>query len=138
MHLDSRMSSVILAFSRFDAHLLGYATGTEADCTTGLCCRVGGFNSASPNITLLPAPRYGAYLCDSPYALLTSVLEAIPVLTDTVGTGFDFTIYTGDLVSHDADNELGRWLIFFFSDSIVPTIPQGLCRIHGGTATFKL
>jgi sphingomyelin phosphodiesterase len=44
MHLDAR-----------------YATGSEANCTSGLCCRSNAFNSASPNTTLLPAPRYGSF-----------------------------------------------------------------------------
>ncbi|KAJ7070534.1 sphingomyelin phosphodiesterase [Mycena amicta] len=85
-----------------------YATGAEANCTTGLCCRHGGFNKASPNATLFPAPRFGAYTCDTPMALAMAAVEAIPVLTGTQGSGFDFTVYTGDLVSHDPDNQLSR------------------------------
>ena len=45
---------------------------------------------------------------DTPYALALSALEAIPVLAGTSKTGFDFTVYTGDLVSHDPDNQLSR------------------------------
>lgn len=37
-----------------------------------------------------------------------SALQAIPVLTATEHSGFDFTLYTGDLVAHDPDNELSR------------------------------
>ncbi len=37
-----------------------------------------------------------------------AALEAIPVLTETEGTGFAFSLYTGDLVSHDQDNQLSR------------------------------
>ncbi|KAJ7757507.1 sphingomyelin phosphodiesterase [Mycena metata] len=85
-----------------------YSTGAEANCTTGLCCRKGGFNSASPNVTLSPAPRFGAYTCDTPMALGAAAVQAIPVLTGTEGTGFSFTVYTGDLVSHDPDNQLSR------------------------------
>ncbi|KAF7436429.1 hypothetical protein PC9H_003262 [Pleurotus ostreatus] len=91
MHLDAR-----------------YSTGAEANCTTGLCCRKGGFNSQSPNATLLPAPRFGAYHCDTPLSLIAAALEAIPPLTETQGTGFAWTVYTGDLVAHDADNQLSR------------------------------
>ena len=45
---------------------------------------------------------------DTPFSLATAVLEAIPVLTGTEKTGFAWTIYTGDLVSHDAENQLSR------------------------------
>ncbi|KAJ6486083.1 sphingomyelin phosphodiesterase [Mycena vitilis] len=85
-----------------------YATGAEANCTTGLCCRHNGFNSASPNTTLFPAPRFGTYSCDTPMALAMAAVQAIPPLTGTQGTGFDFSVYTGDLVSHDPDNQLSR------------------------------
>ncbi|KAF5312831.1 hypothetical protein D9619_002710 [Psilocybe cf. subviscida] len=85
-----------------------YATGSEANCTSGLCCRSNNFNTLSPKTVLQPAPRYGAYLCDTPLSLGVSALEAIPALTGTSKTGFDFTVYTGDLVSHDNDKQLGR------------------------------
>jgi hypothetical protein len=49
------------------------------------------------------------YVCsDTPLSLGVSALEAIPALTGTSKTGFDFTVYTGDLVSHDRENELSR------------------------------
>ncbi|KAF8274298.1 sphingomyelin phosphodiesterase [Lactarius quietus] len=85
-----------------------YATSSEANCTSGLCCRANNYNSHSLNVTLLPAPRYGSFKCDSPFSLAVAALEAIPVLTGTEQTGFAWTIYTGDLVSHDAENELSR------------------------------
>ncbi|KAL6304774.1 Metallo-dependent phosphatase [Sparassis latifolia] len=96
MHLDSR-----------------YATGSEANCTSSLCCRANNFNVQSPDTPLLPAPRYGAYLCDSPISLITSSLEAIPVLTGTQEAGFNFTVYTGDLVAHDPDNELSDQAVLY-------------------------
>ncbi|KAJ6544016.1 sphingomyelin phosphodiesterase [Mycena capillaripes] len=85
-----------------------YATGAEANCSTGPCCRHHNFNNASPNVTLFPAPRFGAYTCDTPMALAMAAVQAIPPLTGTQETGFDFSIYTGDLVSHDPDNQLSR------------------------------
>ncbi|KAF7347369.1 SER THR protein phosphatase family protein [Mycena venus] len=57
---------------------------------------------------LLPAPRFGAYTCDTPMALAMAAVQAIPPLTGTEDTGFSFSIYTGDLVSHDPDNQLSR------------------------------
>jgi len=59
-----------------------------------------------PNKTLLPAARYGWFACDTPFSLAAAALEAIPVLTGTEKTGFSFTVYTGDLVSHDPENQL--------------------------------
>ncbi|KAI9062952.1 sphingomyelin phosphodiesterase [Trametes sanguinea] len=85
-----------------------YANGAEANCTSGLCCRENNFNTQSPNETVFPAPRFGAYLCDSPLSLIVSALQSIPVLAGTERSGFDFTLYTGDLVSHDSENQLSR------------------------------
>ncbi|KIM47617.1 hypothetical protein M413DRAFT_205073 [Hebeloma cylindrosporum] len=85
-----------------------YLTGAEANCTSGLCCRKNNTNTQSPNIVLSPAPRYGAYRCDTPLSLALAALQAIPALTGTKDNGFAWTIYTGDLVSHDPDNQLSR------------------------------
>ncbi|EKM61347.1 uncharacterized protein PHACADRAFT_180479 [Phanerochaete carnosa HHB-10118-sp] len=85
-----------------------YATGTEANCSSGLCCRTNVQNNQSPNVTVRPAPRYGSFLCDTPYSLALAGLQSIPVLANTVKTGFDFMIYTGDLVSHDPDHQMDR------------------------------
>ncbi|KAI9444617.1 Metallo-dependent phosphatase-like protein [Lactarius indigo] len=71
-----------------------YATGSEANCTSGLCCRANNPNADSLNKTLLPAPRYGWFGW------------RLPVLTGTEKTGFAWTLYTGDLVSHDLENQL--------------------------------
>ncbi|KAH9178518.1 Metallo-dependent phosphatase [Lactarius sanguifluus] len=85
-----------------------YATGSEANCTSGLCCRANNHNAESLNKTLLQAPRYGWFGCDTPFSLAAAALEAIPVLTGTEKTGFAWTLYTGDLVSHDLENQLSR------------------------------
>ncbi|KAJ6611473.1 Metallo-dependent phosphatase-like protein [Mycena sp. CBHHK59/15] len=85
-----------------------YATGAEANCTSGTCCRSNNHNVHSLNVSLSPAPRFGAYHCDTPLALGLAAVQAIPPLTGTEDTGFSFSIYTGDLVSHDPDNQLSR------------------------------
>lgn len=85
-----------------------YANGAEANCTTGLCCRENAYNSHSPHTPVLPAPRFGYFLCDPPFALISAVLEAIPPLTATVNTGFNFTLFTGDMVAHDPDYQQSR------------------------------
>ncbi|KAG7099737.1 hypothetical protein E1B28_001552 [Marasmius oreades] len=82
-----------------------YATGSEANCTSGPCCRE---NVVSPHQILFPAPRFGAFHCDTPFSLAMAAMEAIPPLTGTKDGGFAWTIYTGDLVSHDSDNQLSR------------------------------
>ena len=56
---------------------------------------------------------------DTPFSLAASVLETIPVLTATEKTGFAWTIYTGDLVSHDPENELSRCVLPFFNSEVV-------------------
>ncbi|KZT02507.1 sphingomyelin phosphodiesterase [Laetiporus sulphureus 93-53] len=85
-----------------------YTIGAEANCTAYLCCRPSSYNEYSPNVTTQPAPRYGAYYCDAPYNLILAALQAVPVLTGTQENGFNFTIYTGDLVSHDDEHELSK------------------------------
>ncbi|KAL5530987.1 hypothetical protein ACEPAG_3863 [Sanghuangporus baumii] len=90
-----------------------YTNGAEANCTSDLCCRQGNVASSSPNETIFPAPRFGAYRCDTPLALALAALQAIPVLAGTGNTGFDFTIYTGDLISHDPSNQLSRQYVLY-------------------------
>ncbi|PCH42292.1 Metallo-dependent phosphatase [Wolfiporia cocos MD-104 SS10] len=83
-----------------------YAISAEANCSTSLCCRYNNYGEGGPDHIAFPAPRYGAFLCDTPYPLAVGALQAIPVLAGTEDTGFNFTLYTGDLVSHDPFNEL--------------------------------
>jgi hypothetical protein len=49
------------AYACHSSCTVGYATGAEANCTAGLCCRSNTLNPTSPNKTLVPAPRYGSY-----------------------------------------------------------------------------
>lgn len=48
--------------------------------------------------------------CDTPYALGLAALQSIGTLTGTGNTSADvaWTVYTGDLVSHDSQNQLSR------------------------------
>ncbi|KAF8434333.1 sphingomyelin phosphodiesterase [Boletus edulis BED1] len=85
-----------------------YATGTEANCSQYLCCRDHAYNTHSPDQVLLPASRYGAYYCDTPLSLMLSAMPAIGPLTGTEGTGFNFSLFTGDLTAHDNDNQYSR------------------------------
>lgn len=96
-----------------------YAPRSEANCTGGLCCRNNVHNAASSQV-LLPAPLYGSFLCDTPYYLGLGALQAIGPLTGT-GTGnssFAWSIYTGDLVSHDPQSQLSRAYVEYTELSI--------------------
>ena len=87
-----------------------YVVSSEANCTSGLCCRpkVHADGFTLPQIQL-PAPLYGAYLCDTPYYLGLAALRSIGPLTGTSAEDpFAWTVYTGDLVSHDSQNQLSR------------------------------
>lgn len=84
-----------------------YGPGSEANCSSSMCCRYNLDNSASPNASLFPAPLYGAYECDTPYYLGTSALQAVGPLTGTNSSHpFAWSVYTGDLVSHDSQNQV--------------------------------
>ena len=97
-----------------------FAVGSEANCTSGLCCRTNNDNMAVPiSQTLLPATPYGNYKCDSPYDLGLAALQAVGPLTGTSKSNpLGWTVYTGDLVSHDSQNELSRLYVEYAEDSV--------------------
>lgn len=86
-----------------------YSVGSEGNCSSSLCCRANNANDNSPQTPLLPAPAYGSFFCDTPYDLALAALQSVGPLT---GTGIQdplaWTIYTGDLVSHEVQSELSR------------------------------
>ncbi len=97
-----------------------YFAASEANCSSGLCCRTTGRNTqlATGKISL-PAPLYGAYLCDTPYDLALAAVGAIGPLTGTSDQSpFAWTIYTGDLVSHDSQNQLSRAYVEYTETSV--------------------
>ena len=75
-----------------------YSAGSEANCTTGLCCRTNVKNAMLKSGQIsMPASLYGAYKCDVPYDLGVAALQAIAPLTGTDGnSSFAWSIYTGD------------------------------------------
>lgn len=100
-----------------------YSVGSEADCTSesGMCCRTNLHNEVSPNQVLLPASPYGEFLCDTPYDLGLAALEAIGPLTGTRKSkeGFGFSLYTGDMVSHDSPiSQIDREYVQYTETSI--------------------
>lgn len=75
-----------------------------------MCCRS---NIHNPTVgsgqVSLSAPLYGSFKCDSPYYLVLAALESIAPLTGLSDHNPPaFSIYTGDLVSHDSQNQLSR------------------------------
>ena len=111
---------------RFDYH-------TESNCSSSLCCRPSG----SSNQITVPAPLYGAYKCDTPYFLASAALESVGPLTGTSHKNttcdwdfFAWSIYTGDLVSHDPQNQLSRnytqyaeYSVYHMLKSYIPSGP---------------
>ena len=86
-----------------------YSASSEANCSSGLCCRTNVHAAGSVGQVALPAPLYGSFKCDTPYYLGLAALQAIAPLTGTHGnSSVAWTIYTGDLVSHDSQNQLSR------------------------------
>ncbi|KXT17968.1 hypothetical protein AC579_9630 [Pseudocercospora musae] len=87
-----------------------YKVGSEGNCTSNLCCRSNAKNSNEPAGQLsFPAPLYGYFECDTPYDLGLAALQAVGPLTGTSKKNpLAWTIYTGDLVSHDPQTELSR------------------------------
>jgi sphingomyelin phosphodiesterase len=86
-----------------------YDIGSEANCTEPLCCR-----PYSTNIHLntdytnssVPASRFGSLLCDSPADLAISVFSEMPNFINM--SHIAFSIFTGDIVSHDPVDQLSR------------------------------
>ncbi|KIJ51843.1 hypothetical protein M422DRAFT_157627 [Sphaerobolus stellatus SS14] len=101
-----------------------YAIGTEANCSSFLCCRPG--TTISPSVPVgqfsLPAPRFGAFACDTPWNLANAVMHAIGPLTGTSPpkkeTPSTFAIFTGDLTSHDNDNQLSRAYVEYVESAV--------------------
>ncbi len=87
-----------------------YSASSEANCSSGLCCRANVHSAGSiAGQVAVPAPLYGWFKCDTPYYLGLAALQAIAPLTGTHGnSSVAWTIYTGDLVSHDSQNQLSR------------------------------
>ena len=88
-----------------------YSAQSEANCSAGFCCRTNVHASGLPSGQIsLPAPLFGSFKCDTPYYLALAVLQAITPLTGTQKDERDiaWTIYTGDLVSHDSQDQLSR------------------------------
>ncbi|OCK77892.1 hypothetical protein K432DRAFT_427684 [Lepidopterella palustris CBS 459.81] len=104
-----------------------YAASSEANCSSSMCCRTNTPNSAVPVGQIsLPASLYGSFKCDTPYDLALAALQAVGPLTGT-GNGKEslaWTIYTGDLVAHDPQNQLSRAFTEYTETSVYSMFKQ--------------
>ena len=88
-----------------------YDIGSEANCSSSeyMCCRPYSTNTelgtgaANPSV---PASRFGSLYCDSPADLALSVFDDMDQFFNK--DDLAFTIFTGDIVSHDNDDQLSR------------------------------
>ncbi|MCJ1308896.1 hypothetical protein MMC25_002551 [Agyrium rufum] len=86
-----------------------YDIGSEADCSQYLCCRPYSTNTkkhTGSNNATVPASRYGYLYCDSPADLALSSFDTMSQFFNP--DEVSFTIFTGDIVSHDNDDQLSR------------------------------
>ncbi|KAJ5103979.1 hypothetical protein N7532_004508 [Penicillium argentinense] len=107
-----------------DLHLdARFSVNSEANCLSYLCCRSGNHNKSTPEI-LLPASPYGSFKCDTPYDLALAALQAVGPLTGTGkstcgGKGaLAFTLYTGDMASHDPEHQISQRYLEYIETSI--------------------
>lgn len=101
-----------------------YLVASEANCAGSFCCRANAKSSYEQ--VSFPAPLYGAYKCDPPYYLVLATLQAIPPLTGTDNgeSEIAWTMYTGDLVSHDPQNQLSRAYTEYAETSVYDLIKK--------------
>ncbi|KAI8982137.1 Metallo-dependent phosphatase-like protein [Mycotypha africana] len=93
MHKRSNKTMTVLHLS--DWHVdPQYEAGTETFCTKPICCRS---ESTDFNNILSEASPWGSFGCDSPLALIESMLEYIP----NAAPNTSFAILTGDIPPHE-------------------------------------
>ncbi|KAL9938090.1 hypothetical protein V8E36_002713 [Tilletia maclaganii] len=111
-----------------------FLIGSEAACTNGQCCRADSFNATvAPNAVELlgtgpayphkldasnisaQAAYWGNRKCDAPWSLVVAALESV----NKINNGpVDMALYTGDMVTHDANWHLSRDLTFYTQQSL--------------------
>ena len=86
-----------------------YDIGSEANCSQYLCCRPYSTNTVldtGVSNASVPASRFGYLYCDTPPDLALSSFKSMPSFFNV--SEVSFTIFTGDIVSHDNDDQLSR------------------------------
>ncbi|KZF23874.1 Metallo-dependent phosphatase [Xylona heveae TC161] len=72
----------------------------------------------------MPASRFGAFSCDTPADLALSTFYEMDKFIDR--STIDFTIFTGDIISHDDDDELSRALVKYEEKTAYETFKSWL------------
>lgn len=86
-----------------------YDIGSEANCSQYLCCRVQSTNTILHTTSInasVPASRYGYLYCDTTADLALSAFDTMPQFFNL--SNISLAIFTGDIVSHDNDDQLSR------------------------------
>ncbi|KAK3680633.1 Metallo-dependent phosphatase-like protein [Podospora appendiculata] len=109
----------VLHFS--DLHLdTRYKAGSEANCTSSMCCRYSAPPTSGVQVDFTyPAPLFGYYKCDSPFYLALAALQSVGPLTGTsIHDPPAMTLYTGDLVAHDPQNQRSQSYVEATEDAV--------------------
>lgn len=107
-----------------------YDIGSEANCTEALCCRPYSTNAAlvtDYTNASVPASRFGYFLCDSPADLTISVFSEMPNFVNM--SDISFSIFTGDIVSHDLADQLSHAYIEYEEEITYQTFHAWLGNI---------
>lgn len=112
-----------------------FLVGAEAGCTTGQCCRADSFNSTLASGPPLPqgtlpnpanrsqeAYYWGNYKCDAPWSLAMSALQSVTPLNGD--REVDMSLYTGDMVVHDAPFHISDDLVRYTQQSIFDSMKR--------------
>lgn len=83
-----------------------YDIGAEADCSQYLCCRPYSMIDTTGANASVPASRWGYVYCDTPADLGISMFTDMPNFINL--SDVTFAIFTGDIVSHDNDDQLSQ------------------------------
>ncbi|CAB4255208.1 similar to Saccharomyces cerevisiae YDR452W PPN1 Vacuolar endopolyphosphatase with a role in phosphate metabolism [Maudiozyma barnettii] len=82
----------------------------------------------------MPAASWGYYHCDSPERLINSSLNSIVDYATQKNVSFDFTIFTGDMISHD----LGKHISYESTRESEVRIMKDLKSRMGSTPVFPV
>ncbi|KAI9844047.1 MAG: hypothetical protein M1838_002338 [Thelocarpon superellum] len=107
-----------------------YDIGSEANCSQSMCCRPYSTNKDYKTDAMnpaVPASRFGYFECDAPADLTLSVFDAMPQLVNM--STIAFSIFTGDIVSHDNDDQLSRAYVEYEENATYATFKAGLGKI---------
>ena len=91
-----------------------YDIGSEANCSQYLCCRPYATNTKLDTTYVnasVPASRWGYLYCDTPPDLGISLFNELPNFVNL--STVEYAIFTGDIVSHDNDDQLSQAYISY-------------------------